>query len=73
MKHIWDDKVNDVEFRKKVCENKDIVYESLLRKYKILKADYEKLQEEDKSSRRKRNVWSWSTKNDDKKPQTKNG
>lgn len=45
MKHIWDDKVNDVEFRKKVCENKDIVYESLLRKYKMLKADYEKLQE----------------------------
>lgn len=45
MKHIWDDKVNDVEFRKKVCENKEVVYELLLRKYKMLKADYEKLQE----------------------------
>jgi hypothetical protein len=45
MEHIRDDKVNDVEFRKKVCENKEIIYESLLRKYKILKADYEKLQE----------------------------
>lgn len=53
MKHIWDDKINTVEFRKGVCENKEIVYEALLRDYKMLKIDYEKLEKENKELKKK--------------------
>lgn len=43
MQHIWSNKENDPKFWKRVCDNKEIVYENLLRDYKILK---EELREE---------------------------